>query len=134
MKNGKTQLNLFAAQIYTQHLMIDAGIIPYSKYLNIYYDLHIPSTENDIDDLMKQLSPEEQRVVKRKFRKLWRKIYRRSTKRLKKTLGLSTKMLKTEERKVFVKNKNPTYAQRELRKLLVSLELLVQSLEKFSKK
>jgi hypothetical protein len=83
---------------------------------------------------MNQLSKEEQRIAKRKFRKLWRKIFRQSTKRLKRTLGLSNRMISVEKRKVFTKNKKPNHSQRELRKLLVSLELLVHSLEKVSKK
>ena len=134
MIKDKSDLNFFAAQIYVQHLMIESGIIPYSKYTSIFFDLNLNTNETDIFQLMNQLSKEEQRIAKRKFRKLWRKIFRQSTKRLKRTLGLSNRMINVEKRKVFAKNKKPNHSQRELRKLLVSLELLVHSLEKVSKK
>lgn len=134
MLNDTSNLNFFAAQIYVQHLMIESGIIPYTKYINMFYDLNLISKETDIYDLMKQLTPEEQRIAKRKFRKLWRKIFRQSMKRLKRSLGLSNRMINIEAKKVFSKNRNPSHSQRELRKLVVALELLVYSLEKVGKK
>tara|TARA_Y100000310_G_scaffold253126_1_gene259920 strand:+ start:1031 stop:1438 length:408 start_codon:yes stop_codon:yes gene_type:complete len=130
----KLELNFFAAQVYTQHLMIEAGIIPYSKYINMFYETNFFKNSENIDDSMNQLTSEEQRVVKRKFRKLWRKIFKSSSKRLKRTLGLSNKQLQSEAKKVYIKNMKPNFNQRELRKLLVALELLVISLEKVGKK
>jgi len=130
----KLDLNFFAAQVYTQHLMIEAGIIPYSKYVNMFYETNFFKNSINIDASMKKLSPEEQRVVKRKFRKLWKKVYKQSTRRLKRTLGLSNRTLQLEAKKVFIKNKKPNFYQRELRKLLIALELLVISLEKIDKK
>lgn len=54
-------------------LMLDLGIIPFAPHLTRSY-----STEemNLIDKRIENLEPAQRRMVKRKFRKLWRKSVR----------------------------------------------------------
>lgn len=58
--------------IMIQLLMLDAGIIPFP--MNSW--IVDPEKMNLIDKRIATLAPEERRMVKRKFRKLWRKAVR----------------------------------------------------------
>ena len=55
-----------ANEIFVQMKMVEQGIVPYAIF------------RRNISEALSSLSPEQQRVVKRKFRKLWRKAYRHS--------------------------------------------------------
>lgn len=57
-------------ELILQMLMLDSGIIPYAGYP--YGDIDVPT----IDKRISSLEPSQRRVIKRKFRKLWRKAAR----------------------------------------------------------
>jgi hypothetical protein len=63
-------MNLSAKDIMIQMKMVESGIVP--------YDI----THQKILEALSSLSPDQQRVVKRKFRKMWRKAYRSPSHRL----------------------------------------------------
>jgi len=56
-----------------QFLMLDAGIIPDIDLFSTQLSLKL----NNIDNSMSSLSAEQQRIYKRRFRKLWRKAARK---------------------------------------------------------
>ena len=60
--------------IMIQLLMLDAGIVPFDASTASY--IHDPEKMNLIDKRIESLEPTERRMVKRKFRKLWRKAVR----------------------------------------------------------
>lgn len=86
---------------FINHVMFSAGIIP------------MEDTSIDVRIPLKQLSAEDARVIKRKFRKLWRKALREDNSHL------TQSMRDIQKRKLGVGKHVPSRAERHARKQLV---------------
>ena len=96
--------------IILQLLMLDVGIIPYpsSDYTLNKEDLNL------IDKRIANLEPGERRVIKRKFRKLWRK----AVKSLDNEPGSTSNFL-TFSKACGLNNPKPSPSQKQSRRLAV---------------
>lgn len=116
---GKPRGNLRDVdRAFIQTVMFQLGILPMEK------------TDLDMRRALQQLPPEEARVLKRKFRKLWRKA-------MKATVGNGTKRgvrQQSTQSKLGVGKHVPSRAERNARKELVFEQLWQSTIEPMIKK
>ena len=101
-------------------LMLDSGIIPFASYIS---RAHSEEEMNLIDKRIANLEPAQRRLVKRKFRKLWRKSVRFLDAR-RVSLGRSHLYRFT----CGLNTKSPTSAQRRARRSAVVMYLQFSSI------
>ena len=99
-KEGNKDMNLI--DVLVSNLAINMGIAP------------IDVVHHDANRALASLSPEDQRIAKRKFRKLWRSLARGM---------LATSGPKSVQRQLGLGAEFPTKSQKNNRKARVSLEI-----------
>lgn len=100
-------------ELILQLLMLDSGIVPYALYDALNSDM------GAIDKRIASLEPADRRIVKRKFRKLWRK----AASHLDYHLEASGRFGFHRQACGLSKSGPPTQAQRKARRLAVVLYL-----------
>lgn len=100
-------------KLILQMLMLDSGIIPFDAYP--YGDIDV----SGIDRRISSLEPSQRRIVKRKFRKLWRK----ACKHLDEVLEKSGRIPFHKKLCGLQSSQDPTPSQKRARRMAVILYL-----------